>query len=129
MKEKFIEDKLRRETRAAGALCQKFTSPATRDVPDDLVTWRCEMDLVETKAPGEKCRPGQLRDHRERAALGVPVYLLDTPEKVERYVAARREGKHLPELFSVPVQDIFMAKYEWRTCFCTNMDCTRCYPE
>jgi hypothetical protein len=102
MKEAHIRKLLRAGILKMGGLCQKFTSPATRDVPDELVTWPWgEMDLVETKKPGEKARPGQLRDHRERAALGVPVYLLDTPAAVQWYLSGRSAGNHVPKLWSV----------------------------
>jgi hypothetical protein len=126
MKEKFIEDTLRIGVRNRGGLCEKFTSPGTRDVPDRLVTWPWgEMDLVETKAPGQKPRAGQTRDHRERAKLGIPVYLLSTPDEVWAYLRGRGVNrKHMPELFSVPVTEpLFMAEYKH-----VNCDCSICRP-
>jgi hypothetical protein len=75
-------------------------------VPDDLVTWPWgEMDLVETKSPdGDGAEPHQVRDHKRRAARRVPVYLIDTKDKVDDYVVARVIGRYHPEhLFSVPL--------------------------
>lgn len=104
MKEAFIEKKLRLAVERVGGKCEKFTTPGTRDVPDRLVTWPWgEMDLVETKAPGKKPRAGQIRDHKARAKLGVPVFLIDNVEDVFRYAHTRTLPKHpYPEyLFSV----------------------------
>jgi hypothetical protein len=58
---------------------EKFTSPSSRDVPDELVTTRWgQMYLVELKRPGGELRPGQVRDHAVRAEYGVRVYVVDS---------------------------------------------------
>lgn len=86
MRESSIEKYLREQVEKNGGMCEKFVSPGKRNVPDRLVTWPYEMNLVETKATGKKPRPGQVRDHARRAKLGVIVHVLDTKAKVDRYV-------------------------------------------
>lgn len=90
MREEKVEDHLKKLVEAAGGICEKHTAPGRIGVPDRLVTWPWgEMDLVETKAPGKGARGTQVLDHEERAKRGVPVYLLNTKEKVETYVRVR----------------------------------------
>jgi hypothetical protein len=98
-----VENYLREQVAACFGLCEKHVSPGLNKVPDDLVTWFREMDLVETKAPGKGADDGQIRDHKRRARLGVPVYLLDTKEKVDMYVRLRSRGHPCRCLHSVPV--------------------------
>jgi hypothetical protein len=71
-----------------GWKAEKFVSPSNRDVPDELVTAPLgQMFLVELKRPGGKLRPGQLRDHAERARLGVRVAVLSSYEAVDLWYA------------------------------------------
>lgn len=62
------------------------------------------MDLVETKSPVGRLSKLQTEDHKERAKRGVPVYILNTKEKVDRYVAERRQRGAPAWLFSVPLR-------------------------
>lgn len=104
MKELAVENRLRLKVAEAGGLCEKHVSPGRRGPPDDLVTWPwSEMDLVETKCPGGKRKPWQTRDHQERARCGIPVYLLDTIEKVDRYAFERIAGCKCEWAYSVPL--------------------------
>lgn len=108
MLESSVEKYLREQVEDAGGMCEKHTAPGRRDVPDRLVSWprigkRGEMDVVETKQPGKKPRDGQLRDHKRRAALGIPTYLIDTKDKVDRYVRMRRDGQDPFGLHSILV--------------------------
>lgn len=91
MREVRVEDHLREQVALHGGLCEKHTSPGRRGPPDDLITWPWgEMDLVETKRPKDgRLSKLQELDHKERAKRGVPVYLLDTKAKVDRYVRIR----------------------------------------
>jgi hypothetical protein len=66
-----------------GWRAEKFTSPSSRDVPDELVTIPLgRMELVELKRPGGTLRRGQVRDHAARAKLGVFVTVLSTYDQV-----------------------------------------------
>lgn len=112
MREKKVETYLVEQVEAAGGLCEKHVSPGRRGVPDRLATWpvalgwnydRGFVDLVETKRPGGEARDEQVRDHKRRAARGVPVYLIDTKAKVDEYVRHRIEGRPAPHLYSVPL--------------------------
>jgi hypothetical protein len=74
-----------------GWRAEKFTSPSSRDVPDELVTIPfSHMELVELKRPGGKLRPGQVRDHTARAKLGVYVSVLSTYREVNYWFASFR---------------------------------------
>lgn len=128
MKEVTVEEYLREQCYLHGALCEKHTAPGTRSVPDRLITlpWGV-MDLVETKRPvGGRYEPGQERDHKARAERGIPVYLIRTKHEVDLYVRWRVvNGAHYEPLWSVPL----MNSTPPRDCLCTNLECTRCYPE
>jgi hypothetical protein len=115
VKESTVEEYLVKQVELKGGICEKHVAPGRRDVPDRLVTWSWgAMDLVETKAPGKKPRAGQMRDHCERAKRGIPVYVLDTKLKVDRYVDCRAHHDHSVPLFSVPVtKPVFMVSYEY----------------
>jgi hypothetical protein len=79
MLEKTIEQALVRKVRSLGGLCEKFTSPAKRSVPDRLVSLPGGRVIwVELKAPGKKPTENQLRDHEKRRALGCDVRVIDT---------------------------------------------------
>lgn len=87
MRESKIEKYLRKRVEEAGGMCEKFVSPGRRDVPDRLISWpHSSKDLAETKATGKKPRPGQLRDHARREAIGHKVYVLDSIEAVDWYI-------------------------------------------
>lgn len=84
LRETAIEVRLRKGVERMGGLCEKFTSPGRRHVPDRLVTLPGgRMYLVECKRPGESPRAGQVRDHERRARLGVIVPVPSTPEEVD----------------------------------------------
>lgn len=66
MREKEIEQALVRAVRLRGGLCPKWTSPGMDGVPDRIVLLpRGNMAFVETKAPGRKLRPLQLRRKKQ----------------------------------------------------------------
>jgi hypothetical protein len=92
MLESNVEGYLKREVAAIGGQCRKWVSPGCRGVPDQIVMMPGErIWFVETKAPGEKARPQQAKRHKELRALGFKVLVLDTNEKVARFVASIRE--------------------------------------
>jgi len=90
VKEAAIEKYLREQVEKHGGMCEKFTSPGSRDVPDRIITWvNGKIDFVEVKAPGQKPRPGQLRDHNERRMRGCTVLVIDSKKAVDEYVRSR----------------------------------------
>lgn len=85
-----IEDYLKEQVALHGGLAEKHVSPGRNKVPDQLVTWSgLGMELVETKAPLGIPDPGQLRDHKRRAKLGIKVWVLSTIERVDTYIEHR----------------------------------------
>ncbi|MBP8231771.1 MAG: VRR-NUC domain-containing protein [Rhizorhabdus sp.] len=90
MKEAAVEKYLRERVEALGGLCEKFTSPGRRGVPDRLITWPGgRMELVETKSPRGGLRVAQYRDHERRAERGVRVYVLYSKSEVDGYIASQ----------------------------------------
>lgn len=81
MRESTIEAALVRRVKALGGMCEKFTSPGRRSVPDRVVTLPGGVVVfVELKAPGKKPTELQQRDHERRRALGCDVRVIDTLE-------------------------------------------------
>lgn len=94
MKENTIEGFLRKRVRAAGGKCYKFVCPGHIGAPDRICIFPGgRAYFVETKAPGGEPRPSQLAFHRELAALGVTVRVIDTQEKVREFVRGVTEGE------------------------------------
>ena len=84
MLERDIESALVKRVKELKGLCEKFTSPGRRSVPDRLVTLPGDIVIfVELKAPGKKPTKLQLRDHQRRRALGCDVRVIDSLEQVE----------------------------------------------
>lgn len=95
MRERNVESYLKRKVAENGGVTRKFKSPGRPNVPDQIVIWpphRYSMtksalvDFVETKAPGKRPRPGQVREHDRLRKLGCTVLVLDTFDKVDSYV-------------------------------------------
>lgn len=81
MRESTVEKALKKRVEALGGLCEKFTSPGRRSVPDRLVTLPGgRIVFVELKAPKKEPMPLQQRDHDKRRALGCEVLVIDTVE-------------------------------------------------
>ena len=85
MRERDIEVKLVKAAKSMGGLAVKFVSPGLSGVPDRLVLLPGgKIAFVETKAPGEKLRPLQVRRKAQLEALGFLVYCIDRPEQIGR---------------------------------------------
>ncbi|CAM7597842.1 VRR-NUC domain-containing protein [Morganella morganii subsp. morganii] len=81
VREDVIERHLVSEVKKAGGIAYKFVSPGRRAVPDRLVLLPGgKIIFVECKAPGEKPRPDQLREHARLLALGHQVVVLDSKD-------------------------------------------------
>lgn len=86
MLERDIEQALVKRVKALGGKCEKFTSPGRRSVPDRIVTLPGNIVIfVELKAPGKKPTAKQLKDHKERSALGCGVRVIDSLELVDAF--------------------------------------------
>jgi hypothetical protein len=86
MLEKEIEKALVKKVKALGGICEKFTSPQKRSVPDRIcllpggrVIW------VELKAPGKRPTNNQRRDHLKRRMLGADVRVIDSFEMIDGF--------------------------------------------
>lgn len=84
--EKDVEAALVRRVKTLGGLCEKFTSPGRRSVPDRLVTLPGgQIVFVELKRPGGKPTEGQERDHAKRRELGCDVRVIDNVEDARAF--------------------------------------------
>lgn len=83
MREKDIEAYLVKRAREAGGKAYKWVSPGNDGVPDRIVIFPRAIFFVELKASGKKPTPIQLARHRELAALGYEVLVIDSREGVD----------------------------------------------
>lgn len=88
MLERDIEAYLVKRCKEIGAVCDKFTSPQRRSVPDRLITFGGRVLFVELKATGARPTAAQYRDHERRRAAGAEVVWLDSKEGVDFLIAA-----------------------------------------
>lgn len=86
MLERDIEAYLVKRCKEIGALCDKFTSPQRRSVPDRLITFGGRVLFVELKAAGKKPTEAQVRDHGRRREKGAEVVWLDSKEAVNALI-------------------------------------------
>lgn len=86
MRESSIEKALVERVKALGGMCEKFTSPSRRGVPDRIVTLPGgKIVFVELKATGGKLSVLQQRDHARRRALGCSVLVIDSLESANAF--------------------------------------------
>jgi hypothetical protein len=88
MLEKEVEQYLRECCAQRGWGRYKFTSPARRNVPDDILVVPCDRPggltiYVECKRPGGKPTAGQQREHARLRELGAVVYVVDSFEAID----------------------------------------------
>lgn len=84
--EKDIEQAFVRRVKAMGGMCEKFTSPGRRSVPDRIVTLpHGRIIFVELKRPGANPTDAQLRDHARRREMGCDVRVIDSMEAVNAF--------------------------------------------
>ena len=87
MKEKQIEEYLRKCVKDIGGKAYKFVSPGNDGVPDRLVCLpNGRVIFVELKAPGEKPRPLQTKRIAELRAMQQTVVVLDSKEEVNKFI-------------------------------------------
>lgn len=86
MLERDVENALVKRVKALGGMCEKFTSPTARSVPDRIVTMPGgKIIFVEVKAPGKKPTELQQRDHARRRALGCDVRVIDNKDDADAF--------------------------------------------
>ncbi|WP_077621549.1 VRR-NUC domain-containing protein [Sediminibacillus massiliensis] len=87
MRERDIEEYLRKEVKKAGGKAYKFESPGNDGVPDRMVIFpNNTIYFVELKAPGKKPRPLQIKQMRDLKNFGCVVTVIDSKEKVDRLI-------------------------------------------
>lgn len=89
MRESEIERADRKRVAADGGMLLKFVSPGRNAVPDDILLMPVPPEhreivaryfrFCEYKAPGQKPRPNQIREHDRLRALGFTVDVIDQP--------------------------------------------------
>ena len=85
MLERNIERRLTAEAKKRGGLALKFVSPGLDGVPDRIVLLPGgRLGFVETKAPGKRMRPLQVRRKEQLEALGFLVYCVDAVEDIRK---------------------------------------------
>lgn len=87
MRESKIEKRLKSGIEKLGGLCEKFTSPGRRSVPDRIVTLSGNhIVFVELKAPKKEATELQAKDHARRRALGCDVRVINSVEQVDEFL-------------------------------------------
>lgn len=87
MKEKELEQSFVKAVKHRDGICPKLVSPGYDGMPDRMALLPGgHIAFVEVKAPGEKPRPLQRARHRLLRRLGFKVYVLDSPEQIERII-------------------------------------------
>ena len=85
MREKTIEQKLVKATKAVGGIAPKLICPGWGGVPDRLILLPGKrLAFVEVKAPGETMRPLQVMRKRQLEALGFSVYCIDHLDQIQQ---------------------------------------------
>lgn len=86
LRESDIEKYLKTRVENVGGLYRRLKWQGRCGAPDDLVLLK-GAHFVECKAPGEPLRPHQEREHARMRAQGVDVWVLDSYESVENFIA------------------------------------------
>jgi len=94
MRERDTEAHLVKRVRELGGECRKVQWIGHNGAPDRLVMLPAgKIDAtnrtiwVELKAPGEKARPSQVREHERMRAMGQRVVVIDSIEGVEELLS------------------------------------------
>ncbi|RAK21124.1 VRR-NUC domain-containing protein [Anoxybacillus vitaminiphilus] len=87
MREKEIEEYLRKRVKEHGGIAYKFESPGNAGVPDRIVVFPGgRIIFVELKAPRKKPTKLQLAQHRKLTNLGCTVLVIDSKEQVDEFI-------------------------------------------
>lgn len=87
MRESTIENYLVERTKAAGGECRKLRWIGRNGAPDRIVMLNGQVIFIELKAPGEKAKPHQVREHERMRRMGQRVEIVDSCERVDEVLA------------------------------------------
>ena len=90
-----VENYLHRQVAKAGGGHRRVAWVGRRNAPDDLIAIPGLFPFfVECKAPGEKPRLGQLREHERLRTMGFKVFVISTCEEADRLLAEVTGANH-----------------------------------
>ena len=84
--EKVLERNLNKEVKALGGWSIKILSNFITGLPDRLVLLKGRAYFAEVKSQGKKPSPIQRIVHKKLEALGFPVSVIDTTEKLNSFI-------------------------------------------
>lgn len=87
MRESDIEKYLVERVKKLGGEVRKVRWIGRNGAPDRLVMLPDHTVWIELKAPGEKCRPHQIREHERMRRMGQRVAVVDSHEGVDEVLA------------------------------------------
>lgn len=82
MKEKHLENQLKKSVAAIGGICWKLVSPGVGGVPDRICLKSGRVIFAEVKAPGAKPRPIQNRRIKQLQNQGFQVFVVDSVDGI-----------------------------------------------
>ena len=82
MKEKHLENELKKSVENLGGICWKLVSPGTAGVPDRICLKAGRVIFVELKAPGKKPRLIQNRRIKQLQGQGFQVFVVDSVDGI-----------------------------------------------
>lgn len=86
MLERRIETYFVDRVKDLGGLCLKFNSPNCAGVPDRIVVFKGQVLFVELKALKKRPRKLQESIFAKIVSQGVPVYILNSIDQVDRFI-------------------------------------------
>jgi len=86
-RESTIEQYLVEQVKAKGGEVRKVKWIGRNGAPDRIAMLPDRTVWVELKAPGEKCRPHQIREHERMRRMGQRVEVVDSFEGVDEVLA------------------------------------------
>jgi hypothetical protein len=87
MRESTIEQYLVEQVKALGGEVRKVKWIGRNGAPDRIAMLPGKTLWVELKAPGEKCRPHQIREHERMRSMGQRVEVVDSLDRVDEVLA------------------------------------------
>jgi hypothetical protein len=85
MRESKIEDYLVERVKALGGEVRKVKWLGRHGAPDRVAMLPGLLMWVELKAPGEKAKPHQVREHQRMRAMGQMVVVIDSMDLVDEF--------------------------------------------